>query len=106
MNNEQLKKIAEKIGWTKVWIEVDVTSSIIGCPPDSEIKDVFYPENNPAQILEIEDWLFNEDLEVSNSIRNGIYYCDAWLPESVTIIENKGKTRAEALLNTAWEVIK
>jgi len=102
MKPESLKKIAEALGWTNVRISTSLNKkhrNVAGIPPNGTCEKQLNPQNNPAQLLEIIEYLHKhgilELVEIGGKTEatyNGYIYFK--------------KSLTEAVLNAAEEFVK
>ena len=111
MNNytgtpDQIKIIAEAVGWTNVYITASMEPLVLGIPPDCSMHEEYNPSTNAEQTYEIEEWLVeNEYIITIGKFRSGLYSVDVTRVLHECYMRT-GKTRAEAVLSAIWETIK
>jgi len=99
MKPESLKKIAEALGYkAKVTpSRCSIATYPYKCCPDLVRWKLFYPQNNPAQLLEITEKFKIELKHTENEVWSKIWNRGVWMPY---------KTLTEAVLNEAEEFVK
>jgi len=98
MEPELLKKIAERIKWSDVHTQhLNGLYVVLGIPDNCSMQEVFDPQNNPAQLLEITEKFKIELKHAENEVWSKIWNRGVWMPY---------KTLTEAVLNEAEEFVK
>jgi len=103
LSTETWKRIAEKLGHGI--IEINARHTSLGTRKSGRVSmHYFDPENNPALILEIIEWLLEADAFYL-TFTNDEYQLSNW-SFAQTQMYSKSKTVTEAVLNAAEEFVK